>query len=507
MKKSWYATREGLESPLVLYFIGMILLGVGNLFTTSNEIISGILAAFRYTGGLIKIFFPLFLVINVIGKRHEDSVPIIGGVISYIVLNIVTMFVARQDLPSYYYTSFTTGGFSLLSQNGNRPINLGILASFLVIFIVIEVYRFSRQRFNYGLLRFISNDSWFLIITMLLTVVAGILASLMFPYGVYAANSVMSFINNNSTNPAGLFIYGVFERILEIFGVSDILHSNFWIGPLGGNWLDASGVTYVGDVSIWTAQLAANSIQSGVGKYITPYYVINLAVVPATIIGIYCQFSNKLERRKYLGLALLAIATSFISSSLVPLEYLLLFISPMLLVGNSIIIATLYGVFLYLDFYLGYSYSGILLYATPGTLVDLIRIISRLGQTSLTKLFTVSAAYLLVCFGFVWLYFDVLVQDFLEPKKKLQNRKEIIRALGGISNIRIVDGSPFDLRVSLYDNRRINQDALLELGAIRVKETYYCYIIEFGPGSVSLYRQIKKELKAYEKCQIYLENV
>ena len=507
MKKAWYATREGLESPLILYFIGMILLGISNVITTSNEILLSVLAAFRYTGGFIKVFFPLFVVINVIGKRHEDSVPIIGGVVSYVLLNITTMFIADQGYPSYYYTTFSSANFNLMGDGIRKPINLGLLASFIVIVLVIFVYQISRQRFNYGILRFISNDAWFIIVTMLFTVVAGIVLSLLFPYGINAINYLMEFVNNNSTNPAALFIYGIMERVMEIFGVENILHSNFWIGNLGGNWLDASGASYVGDVNIWTAQLATNSVQPGVGKYLTPYYVINLAMVPALIIGIYCQFSNKIERRKNLGLVILACLTSLFSSTLVPLEYYMLFISPMLLVGNTILSATVYGVFLHLDLYLGYSYSGSLLYAIPGTLVDLINIANKLGRSAVTKLYSVGISYMLASFGFVWLYFGVLAQDFLDPKMKLQNRKEIIRALGGISNIRIIDGSPLDLRATLYDNRKIDEKKLMELGASSIRETYYCYIMEFGPGSVSLYRQIKKELKEYEKCLFYLDNV
>ena len=507
MKKAWYATREGLESPLILYFIGMILLGISNVVTTSNEILSSVLEAFRYIGGFIKVFFPLFVVINVIGKRHEDSVPIIGGVVSYLLLNITTMFVANQNYPDYFYTTFSTANVSLVVDGTRRPINMGLVASLIVIVLVIFVYRISRQRFNYGIMRFISNDGWFIIVTMLFTVAAGTVMSLLFPYGVNALNYIMEFINNNSTNPAALFIYGVLERVMEIFGVENILHSNFWIGNLGGNWLDAAGVSYMGDVRIWTAQLASNSVQPGVGKYLTPYYVINLAMVPALILGIYCQFSNKIERRRRLGLVVLACLTSLFSSSLVPLEYYMLFISPMLLVGNTILSGTVYGVFLYLNLYLGYSYTGPLLYAIPGTLVDLINIANKLGRSAVTKLYSVGISYMLASFAFVWLYFGVLAQDFLDPKAKRLNRKEVIRAVGGISNIRIVDGSPLDLRVTLYDNRKINEKALIELGANSVRETYYCYILEFGPGSVSLYRQIKKELREYEKCLIYLENV
>ena len=92
-----------------MYLIAMILLAIPNIFSSTNEIVATILVAFKYAGGLTKTLFPIFVIINIIGKRHEDSVPILGAVISYVLLHLVTMFLARQDFDSCYYTSLGTG--------------------------------------------------------------------------------------------------------------------------------------------------------------------------------------------------------------------------------------------------------------------------------------------------------------------------------------------------------------------------------------------------------------
>ena len=81
----------------------------------------------------------------------------------------------------------------------------------------------------------------------------------------------------------------------------------------------------------------------------------------------------------------------------------------------------------------------------------------------------------------------------------------MIRAFGGIQNISVIDCTPFSMQVSLFDNTRIDENAILGLGASKIRETYFYYDIEFGPGSVSICHQIKKEIKEYKRVLKYIE--
>jgi phosphotransferase system glucose/maltose/N-acetylglucosamine-specific IIC component len=504
MKRSWYATVDGLVGPLVMYFIAMILLGIGNSFTPVNEFTTNLLEGFRYAGGLMKTFFPLFLTINIIGKRHEDSLPVMGGFFCYFLLHLTTMFIVDQNYPDYYYFGIQMGSMDLTTAEDKLPLNLGVLASLLVIPIIIITYRISRQRFNYGVFRFISNDAYFLILAFAATIGVGIVVSLCFPYFVNVQDLIFQFVSDNSSNPAALFIYGLSERVLEILGLGDEIHSAFWFGSLGGIWTDPSGVTYNGDVAIWTAQLAQNNLQVDTGKFITPYYIVNIFMVPGVLLGLFSMYSSKLERRKMFGLLVLAVITSFFSSSLVPLEYLTVICSPVLFVETSLLSSTLYGLFVRLGISLGYNYSGLLAFATPGTLLEFIRLSSLMSSTTQLRFFLVGGVYLALSVFAVWLYFRVLAQDFLEGKKKERHAREMIKALGGHANIRIVDYSPFSLRVTLNDPALVNKDAVMAQGASRIKETFFYDDISYGPGSVTLGRLMRKELKGYQELEPYL---
>lgn len=505
MKKIWYSNYESIKGPLVMYLIAMILLAIPNIFSSTNEIVVTILVAFKYAGGLIKTLFPIFVIINIIGKRHEDSVPVLGAVTSYVLLHLVTMFLARQDFDSCYYTSLGTGLLNGIQGNNRRPINMGLFASLVIIFIVILTYKLSRQRFNYGILTFIDNDSWFLIICSLVTIAVGVVISLVFPYAVNLLKTIMNFISRNSANPAALYVYGLTERILELFGLEDILHNGFWIGGYGGNWLDNTGTLYVGDVAVWTAQMTKGMVEVGVGKYITPYYIINMFICPALIIGIYCQYSSKIERRRLLGLSIIAIAVSMTSSSLVPLQILLLFISPLLLFIHILLSSSLYMLFSILEIYLGYFYSDALAFAIPGTIVEFVKMAGLLGDQSLKRVLMIGGGYFVVYFIFVWLYYGVLAQDFLDKVNGNLNVKELIRALGGITNLRIADGSPVSMSVAVNDTTRIKAKPLLDLGAYKVTESFFYHRIYFGPGSVKLARKLRKEIKEFNGIRKYIE--
>jgi phosphotransferase system IIB component len=86
------------------------------------------------------------------------------------------------------------------------------------------------------------------------------------------------------------------------------------------------------------------------------------------------------------------------------------------------------------------------------------------------------------------------------------HKKEIIRALGGIKNIRIVDSSPNCISVAVMDTHKIKPAVLMELGAYEVREAFFCHYIYFGPASIAIAREIKKEMKNFGQITKFIEN-
>ena len=125
----------------------------------------------------------------------------------------------------------------LLSAGGIRyPLVTGLLSSIIVVFITRMCYMSSRRRFTYGVLSFIDNDSWSLITTIVYTVVAAILFSLGWPYVINFLKQLFEMIASDIYNPINMFVYGVIERIMSLFGL-DVLIILFSVVSVGFSFL------------------------------------------------------------------------------------------------------------------------------------------------------------------------------------------------------------------------------------------------------------------------------
>ncbi|MBQ4254337.1 MAG: hypothetical protein II712_05840, partial [Erysipelotrichaceae bacterium] len=401
MKKK-YPALDGLVFPLSLYLIGLLALAIGNNFSAEARALVLLLEALRYGGNLIVQAFPLLMIIGIIGNRHQSSVPTAAGIICFFIFYLVNMFVCEQTYSSCYY--FNGFGLSLEISDvlGGReqtylPVNGGILISWFIIFNISRAYRKSRERMNYGLLNFINNDTIFFISVIFETILAAVAYSFVFRYAVRGIDSLLRNISTNRTEPIYMLFYGIIERIMELLGFGKVTRENFWFGSLGGNYLDNSGAMVLGDVNIWTLMLKSDTVLKGAGRFISAYYPLNCIIVPAWIISLLVQGNNRIEKQKIIGVGIIAIVSSLFCSSLLPLEFLLAAIAPMLLVIHILLTGVLYGVLEQYHIYLGYSFSGNPDYAYPGSLNELIYYLRKLDfNAAVIKALIIGAVFALI---------------------------------------------------------------------------------------------------------------
>lgn len=501
---------EAIVFPLSLYLIGLLLMAAGNSLNFENETLKFILGAFKYGGDFIIQSFPLLLIISIIGTRHQSSVPVSGAILCYFLFNIVTMFASPQTYHSCYYLDIFGLQVNLSTIIGGTtvvryPINCGIITSVIIIIIITRTYRRSRNRMNYGLLNFISNDTLFFINAIVETVLAALITSFLFEYLVSGIDALLLRISSNRTEPQYMFLYGIVERIMDIFRFDQVNKEYFWYGSLGGNFLDNNGATVLGDVSIWTSQVQNDNVLRGVGRFITPYYSLNCFIVPAVILALMLQGNNKIEKQKILGVGILAIISSLLCSSLVPLELLLVATAPLLLTIFVLISGGLYGLFEFSRIYLGFNYTGAVNYGYPGTLPELIYYLRRINYNpTAVKVVAISAIAAGILFVIVIIYYNLLAQNLTSSKNRYIERKMIIQCFGGYANIRFVRSSLNYLQIGVFNEEKVDTGRLLtETKVSRVIESAYGYNIEYGPGSIILSRRINRELKAFEGCEKY----
>ncbi|MBR0137195.1 MAG: hypothetical protein IJM15_02180 [Erysipelotrichaceae bacterium] len=509
MKKK-YPALDGLIFPLSIYLIGLLLLAIGNNFSADNEVPALILEAFRYGGNLFVQAFPLLMIIGIIGNRHQSSVPTAAGILCFFIFYLINMFFSSQDYNSCYYFEGFGLSINIADVLGGRertylPVNGGLLISWFIIFNVSRAYRKSRERMNYGLLNFINNDTIFFISVIAETVLAAIGYAYGFRYIVNGIDSILKKISTNRTDPLYMFFYGIVERILEILGFGKVTRENFWFGSLGGNYLDNSGATFLGDVNIWTIMLQSDTVLRGAGRFIAAYYPLNCLIVPAMIITLLFQGNNKIEKQKIFGVGIVAIVASLFSSSLLPLELLLAVIAPMLLVMHILLSGALYGVLEQYHVYLGYSFNGNHDYAYPGSINELIYYLRKLDfNAAVIRILIIGAAFAVVYVIITLVYYRFLSFSFTSRKKQFLEKKEIISCFGGVRNLRFVKSSINSLQIGVFNEEKVDTQRLLsETGTIKVTESAYGYNIEYGPGASILCRLISRELKSFEAIEKY----
>ncbi len=127
-------------------------------------------------------------------------------------------------------------------------------------------------------------------------------------------------------NEIGTFIYGTLNRLLIPLGLHHILNSVFWF-QLGEYTYLKDGVEVVanGDLHRFFAG------DKTAGVYMSGFYVVMMFGLPAMAYAIYLNTPK--SSRKKVGAILAGVAfTSFLTGITEPLEFLFLFVAPLLFV-------------------------------------------------------------------------------------------------------------------------------------------------------------------------------
>ena len=248
------------------------------------------------------------------------------------------------------------------------------------------------------------------------------------------------------------------------------------------------GTSIAGDVNIWTAQVKANSISGMTGRFITPYYVLNLFAVPGMLLAAGQIQTDRLERRRHRALIVLMILISLFTGTLLPLELGLLFLAPLLYLMHLGMTAILFGVLSAMKIYLGFQCStNLTMTALPGTLLEYITYFqsSSLRESSL-RLLIVGVIYFVVYYAMTQLYFRHMAVDIFHTGGQERMVNATIEAVGGINNIKLIHSSFSRLVIGLYEPQKIDVNKLRAAGAIRVVESRAGFSISFGAASTMI---------------------
>lgn len=399
-----------------------------------------ILPFFGAAGSALFDNLPLLFALGVAVGFSDDQngAAALAGVISYFTLTNVSK--------QYWIMN--------LSKDVVATLNISFLGGILAGLIGGLCYNKFRKVKLPEFLAFFGGRRLVPIISGLISVVIAIPLGMIWPtvQGVLTDFS-MSMVGMGAFGAA---IYGLFNRLLIPMGLHHVLNSFFWfqLGTYNGKTGDIARF-FAGDPTA--------------GHFMAGFFPIMMFGLPAVALAIY--FAAKKEKRKAVGGMLLSLAlTSFLTGVTEPIEFLFIFLSPILLIAHAILTSLSFFVVDSLGILHGFTFSA-----------GAIDYLMNFGLA--TKPITL----LLVGLGMSIIYFivfyllitklnlptpgreedcDELDQgDPTDINSDLDLAKKYIEYLGGEENITKVDNCATRLRLELVDTDKMNDKALKSIGA------------------------------------------
>ncbi|MGL5633747.1 MAG: N-acetylglucosamine-specific PTS transporter subunit IIBC [Sarcina sp.] len=254
----------------------------------------------------------------------------------------------------------------------------------------------------------------------------------------------------------GAGIFAFLNRLLIPMGLHHVLNSYFWF-----TLNDFEGAT--GDLNRFFAG------DPTAGTYMAGFFPVMMFGLPALALAIY--FAAKKENRKAIGGMLLSLGfTSFLTGITEPIEFMFIFLSPVLLVAHAVISGISMAVTSMLGVLHGFGFSaGFIDYALNYNLATNAIMIIPIGLG-------IGALYFFT-FYFLIKKFNIPTPGREDDDEMVENKaiskdsnmsdiaRGYIKALGGAQNIKVIDNCVTRLRLEIETSKVVDEKALKALGS------------------------------------------
>ena len=265
----------------------------------------------------------------------------------------------------------------------------------------------------------------------------------------------------------GVFIFGVLNRALVPVGLHHILNSFLWFFCL--EYTTESGIIATGDIPRFFAG------DPTAGIFMAGFFPIMMFALPAVALAIYHTAYR--ENRKKIGGMLFSLAfTSFLTGITEPIEYIFMFLAPLLYAMHAILTGLSMAIAYKLGILHGFGFSaGFIDYVLNYGLATKPLLIIPMGLCFAAVYYTI--------FRYAILKFDLKTPGRLEivakniaensnADNKTENEyaktaEKILNLLGGTDNIKDLTNCVTRLRVEVADEKKVDGDSIKKLQKIK----------------------------------------
>jgi N-acetylglucosamine PTS system EIICBA or EIICB component len=234
-----------------------------------------------------------------------------------------------------------------VSPDAKNPLDAGVIGGVLVGVLAAQMYnRFRAVRLP-QFLAFFGGRRFVPIITSVGSLLLVVPFWLIWPTVNGWLNSAGTWMAGNSV--VGAFFYGVLNRALIPLGLHHIPNSLLWLQA--GTYTDKSGTVWHGDLTRFFHG------DPSAGLFMTGFFPVMMFGLPAACLAMY--HTARTDRRKLLaGLLFSAALTSFVTGITEPIEYLFLFVAPLLYVVHALLTGLSLAICNAIGMHLGFSFSA-----------------------------------------------------------------------------------------------------------------------------------------------------
>ena len=476
--------------PISLLPIAGLLLGIGSSFTNPSVIemynlgnvlyeggtLYGILSVLASAGNIVFSHLGLLFGISVASglAKREKGVAALSAIIGYFVMYASMTAALNQfrDIESLKQTQ----GLITSYLGFDNTMNLGVMGGIILGLVVANLHNKYNMIELPEAISFFAGTHFIPIISSLAGIIIGIIMTFVWPLISAGFSSIGQVISGMGI--FGIFLYVYIYRALIPFGLHHVFYLPFWQTAIGGTAV-VNGQTVVGAQNIVFAQLAAGvPIDAHAAAHFSYMFPVMLFGIPAACKAMYesCDPSRKKDMKGFYTSSAL---TSFMTGITEPIEFPMLFASPVLYYGVHCVLFGISGVLAYL---LG---SGVAL-TFSGGVIDFI-LYGVLPGNAITR--WVPLLIMGLVFGVVYYFIfkfgikkfnwnvpgrdaiaaddDKISQnaDYSKLNDKEKRAYKIVAGLGGSDNLDDVTNCATRLRVKVKDGSKVDKDLLSTTGS------------------------------------------
>lgn len=484
---------KALMLPVAMLPVAGLLLGIGVAMQMEQTLgympfleagwIQHTASVMEAAGGIIFDNLALIFAVGVAIGLAGDGAAALAALVGYLVMNTVmgewlgvTSELVAED-PGFAHVL------------GIPTLQTGVFGGIIIGIIAATCYNRFHDIEMPAFLGFFAGKRFVPIITAVASFVMALILVLIWPHVQTGLNEISVFLLETGQYFA-VFFFGFIKRLLIPFGLHHIFHAPFWFEF--GQYTNAAGEIVRGDQLIFFAQLR-DGVEITAGRFMAGEFPIMMFGLPAAALAMY--HCARPEKKKVVGgLMASAALTSFLTGITEPLEFMFLFIAPLLFFIHAFLDGVSFVLMTWFDVNVGFTFSG--------GAIDffLFGILPNQDQWWITVILgLVFAAIYYFVFRFAILKFNLKTpgrEEEDDPSEgKVRNQGElafnILHAMGGKENINHLDACITRLRVSVNDIGAVDKKELKELGAAGVLEVGNNIQAIFGPRSETIKGQMQ----------------